>query len=95
MKKYGAFDMVFVDGDHSYKGVMLDTLLARRVLSEDGVICWHDANPKPKYQSVREYLERGLDLDVIATEDNYVGGVAVWHKTIGNKSVKHDLLRYS
>ncbi|WP_255255277.1 class I SAM-dependent methyltransferase [Bacillus pseudomycoides] len=35
-------DLIFIDGDHSLKGVMLDTLLARQVIRKGGIICWHD-----------------------------------------------------
>ncbi|MFA5936530.1 MAG: class I SAM-dependent methyltransferase [Candidatus Paceibacterota bacterium] len=36
------YHVVFVDGDHSYEGVMLDTYLAKSVLADDGVILYHD-----------------------------------------------------
>lgn len=35
-------DFIFIDGDHSKKGVFLDTLLARKVIRKGGIICWHD-----------------------------------------------------
>jgi predicted O-methyltransferase YrrM len=39
----GKFDMVFVDGDHSYEAVRHDTQSAFRVLrDENSVIVWHD-----------------------------------------------------
>jgi hypothetical protein len=39
----GTFDMVFVDGDHSYEGVRHDTQSAFSVLrGENPVIVWHD-----------------------------------------------------
>jgi predicted O-methyltransferase YrrM len=36
------FDFIFVDADHDYKSAMNDTAVALDVLSEDGVIFWHD-----------------------------------------------------
>jgi len=38
----GRFDFVFVDADHSYEGVKNDTEKALELLSENGVIVWHD-----------------------------------------------------
>ncbi len=78
---FGPFDLIFIDGDHSREGVIQDTELARSVLSEKGAICWHDANPKERYQEVREYLEE-MPLIAAATKDDYVGGVACWSTDI-------------
>lgn len=39
-------DLIFIDGDHSESGVLLDTVLARQVIRKGGIICWHDyGNP--------------------------------------------------
>lgn len=39
----GAFDLVFVDGDHSYEGVLSDTRSAFSVLrNERSIVLWHD-----------------------------------------------------
>jgi len=78
VRDYGHFDLVFIDGDHSREGVSLDTILARRVISERGAICWHDANPKPRYMAVRRYLEEEPSFSAIATRDDYIGGIACW-----------------
>ena len=82
IEQYGYFDLVFIDGDHSAKGVSMDTELARKIMKESGCICWHDANPKPKYMDVRRFLESELPFSAIATEDDYTGGIAVWSKGI-------------
>ncbi|WP_078412207.1 class I SAM-dependent methyltransferase [Priestia abyssalis] len=37
-----AADLIFIDGDHSLNGVLLDTQLARQVIRKGGIICWHD-----------------------------------------------------
>jgi len=39
---YGTIDMVFIDGNHSYPYVKSDTENAFKLLSENGVIIWHD-----------------------------------------------------
>lgn len=39
----GFFDMVFIDSDHTYEGVVQDTAVAEKVLSGGrGVLLWHD-----------------------------------------------------
>jgi len=80
--EHGKMDMVFVDGDHSFKGVKMDTELAARILNEMGVICWHDANPKPAYEDVRRFLETMPERHAIATQPDFVGGIAAWSSTI-------------
>jgi len=35
-------DLIFIDGDHSYDGVLLDTALARQSAKPGAIICWHD-----------------------------------------------------
>lgn len=37
-----AADVVFIDGDHSWAGVLNDTALARRLVRPGGIIIWHD-----------------------------------------------------
>lgn len=37
-----AANLIFIDGDHSKEGVLLDTILARQTIKRGGVICWHD-----------------------------------------------------
>jgi predicted O-methyltransferase YrrM len=85
VEKYGYFDLVFIDGDHSAKGVSLDTELAKEIITVSGVICWHDANPKPRYMDVRRFLESEPSFSAIATKDEYTGGVAAWSREIEEK----------
>lgn len=39
---HGTIDLVFIDGNHSYRYVQFDTENAFRMLSPNGVIVWHD-----------------------------------------------------
>ncbi|MFW5713454.1 MAG: class I SAM-dependent methyltransferase [Brevefilum sp.] len=87
LTQFGPFDLFFIDGDHSREGVAQDTTLAQAVLSEKGTICWHDANPKERYQGVRDYLEE-MPAKAVATEDNYIGGVACWSPEIEERLSK-------
>ncbi len=84
LRRFGRFDMVLVDGDHTRGGVEMDTLLAREILEDSGVLCWHDANPEEKYRAVREFLEEDDTFLAIATEDVYAGGIAYWSAELGD-----------
>ena len=84
VREHGKFDVVLIDGDHSRDGVAQDTELARAILSDTGAICWHDANPKPKYRDVRAYLEE-MPRRAVATRDDYIGGIACWSREIERK----------
>lgn len=83
--EHGRFDMVFIDGDHSRKGVAQDTALTQDILGDQGVICWHDANPRQRYMDVRMFLEGALSLKAVATVDDYIGGIACWSEGIQNR----------
>jgi cephalosporin hydroxylase len=39
------FDLIFIDGDHRYEGVAKDFELYRPLLSERGVVLFHDVDP--------------------------------------------------
>lgn len=82
IQSYKKVDFIFIDGDHSAKGVELDTHLALKIMEDDALIAWHDANPKEKYQEVRHYLEQECPLKSIATFDDYIGGVAAHSQKI-------------
>lgn len=38
----GYLDFIYIDGDHSYKGVKIDIELARKKVKSGGFICGHD-----------------------------------------------------
>lgn len=87
LEQFGPFDLVFIDGDHTYRGVALDTKLARQILSPRGGIAWHDANPVTKYLDVRRYLEHDLFAPALATSDHYLGGVAYWQPSLAERGL--------
>ncbi len=40
--KHAPYDFIFIDGDHGRKGAYRDSLVSLDVLTDDGVIFWHD-----------------------------------------------------
>lgn len=67
VRKNGSFDLqptdlpraqaIFIDADHSEKGVTNDTLLAMLCIEPGGIVIWHDDNRLPQVQ-VSETLDR-------------------------------------
>jgi len=57
----GKFDLVFVDGDHSYEGIKADTKNAFSVLrDENSVIVWHDYGfeyERPRWSAMAGILD--------------------------------------
>lgn len=58
-------DVAFIDGDHSYKVVVHDSLLAKHIVRQGGIIIWHDAanvaTPDVK-RALEEFWERGWPI---------------------------------
>lgn len=57
--RYGAMDMILIDGDHSVDAVKADTELALGTASEDALFIWHDFYSFPDYVADRSGL-RGV-----------------------------------
>lgn len=54
----GKFDLIFIDGSHSYPYVENDTKLALSVANEQAIIIWHDYGIPARWSGVTEYLLR-------------------------------------
>ncbi|NER99183.1 MAG: class I SAM-dependent methyltransferase [Symploca sp. SIO1B1] len=52
----GKFDLIFIDGSHSYAYVENDTKLALSVANEQAIILWHDYSIPARWSGVTEYL---------------------------------------
>lgn len=58
-------DAVFIDGDHSRKGVMHDTALALELCRPGGIILWHDYHDQPTVDvatTLHEMYEKFPDM---------------------------------
>ena len=78
IKQHGKFDVVFIDGDHSYKGVIHDWHVVARRLAIDGVALFHDVwwdeMPPPVEGSLKLIKElKGTILNLSHTG-------AMWHE---------------
>lgn len=45
ISSHGKFDLIFIDGDHSYEGVKRDFNMYKNLLSDRGYIAFHDIDP--------------------------------------------------
>ncbi len=84
--KHGKIDLIFINGNHSIKGIEQNTKLAFKLISSSGVISWHEANPN---ESVRRYLESELQKPILATYGDYLGGFACWSQQIEERLKIH------
>lgn len=82
------FDMLFIDGDHSYEGVMADWLLYSHLVAPGGIVAFHDFHcSQPSVSGVGRFLAdltRGnmdgtkREVSKILHSRNY--GIAYYHK---------------
>ena len=59
----GYFDMIYIDADHSYEGVMVDLANAAKVIKDGGLIMGHDYDHNPA-KNTKEYpfgVRRAVD----------------------------------
>ena len=79
----GAFDVVYVDGDHKYARVKADLLHARRLVGRDGLVCGDDLERLPDDDTLalaRQHLER----DYLGAPHRFHPGVCLAvHETFG------------
>ena len=41
-------DLIFIDGGHTYELIKNDSELAFQMISKNGIIFWHDYDPRKK-----------------------------------------------
>ena len=70
------FDVIFIDGDHTYDGVKKDFQLYSELINENGIICFHDIWDTPEHsrqncfvskfwneiKTQYKYVELGLEI---------------------------------
>ncbi len=70
----GLFDYIYIDGDHSYEQVKIDTLNAVQIIRPGGIIVWDDYD---KWSDVKLYLDKTFGI-LTAVPDH--GNGARWRK---------------
>lgn len=65
-------NFIFIDGDHSVKGVINDSLLAIDSLDDSGVIFWHDYKNVKSVSESLCYLQYRFNWDIKYIEGTYL-----------------------
>jgi predicted O-methyltransferase YrrM len=64
------FDMIFIDGEHTYRAVLGDFKLSYPMLMSGGIIAFHDSTKPEIRQAINEVCkELGLKLHTL---DNFI-----------------------
>lgn len=66
--KYRSYfvDVVLIDGGHTYEQVIVDTVLALRNLSPNGIIIWHDYTEWEGVTRALEFLVQSIPITHVA-----------------------------
>jgi len=84
----GEVDFLFVDGDHTYSGVKKDFEMYSELVSDGGIIAFHDIVPHPDDQQVIEERKKINDIEdrhLMWSEDfSEVGVHEFWAELIQN-----------
>jgi predicted O-methyltransferase YrrM len=81
MFKDGYFDMVYLDGDHTYGGVSRDVKAWLPKVRKGGVLAGHDYNPSGKYD--RKLCDVDRAVDDCFGQDFTLLKCTVWYKVVG------------
>jgi cephalosporin hydroxylase len=76
-----SLDLLYIDGDHTYKGVRQDYLDYSPMVKNGGWIVFHDINPSPKQENkVDEFWSEleGFKFEFSTYSDS--GGFGLWRK---------------
>ena len=86
------FDLIFIDGDHTFDKVIEDFNIYSKYLSERGVVAFHDINPNHIYKDIYgvrqvweglignkiEIISKGTDPKPTVGYPHYAGGIGIW-----------------
>lgn len=80
----GQFDLLFIDGDHSYDGVSKDFLMYGPLVRSGGIIAFHDiavhSNPACEVREFWSEIHTPDDLEMIASPPQGWGGIGVTYR---------------
>ena len=57
-------DLLFIDGDHTYKSVLCDWLIYKNFVAKGGIVAFHDCIGKGDNNGVPKFLKRINLFDV-------------------------------
>ena len=65
-----SFEMIFVDGNHDLQPVLEDSRLALKLLTDPGVIVWHDYNNVKDVNTALDQLN--LNQEIVSLHNTWV-----------------------
>lgn len=86
------YDLIFIDGDHSYDGVKNDFNMVYNLLSENGILVFDDFNKNPIQRGVYKFVNELLNnqskyfngyykfIDNTHTSNKYNDGIILFYK---------------
>ena len=86
--KEGHFDLVFIDGDHRYSGVLRDIQVCSSLVRSGGILCGHDCEGRIR-DFERGFLEQGKEEDYFETV--HCGVVLAVGESFENYSIHHSI----
>ncbi len=86
----GQVDFAFIDGDHSYKGLKQDIVLAKTVAREGALFILHDTTAVEDCARVAEEMKHSADFEPIR-DFNRRFGISVW-RYLAKKGPEQGLL---
>ncbi len=86
--KEGAFDLVFIDGDHRYGGVLRDIQAYSDLVRSGGILCGHDCEGHI-HDFERGFLDQGKEADYFQTV--HCGIVLAVGETFEKCSINHSI----
>ena len=80
------FDLVFIDGEHTYRSVQRDLLNAMRLIGEGGILCGDDLELQ-SFQVDGDYMRENHDLDFV--QDPATGQILPsWSHLSGGRTIQ-------
>jgi len=78
------FDIVFIDGDHSYEGVVMDTRLVFPRVHHGGIVMFHDVEYHPGVKRYMEELKEKKELihlkTIVNRKSDHIKGISLFMK---------------
>ncbi|MDR0920444.1 MAG: class I SAM-dependent methyltransferase [Oscillospiraceae bacterium] len=65
-------DIIFIDGDHSIKGIINDTILAFASIRKYGIVCWHDYRSLSIIKKALSVLSNKFNLEISCLKDSNI-----------------------
>ena len=75
------FDFVFIDGDHTFNGVIKDSFSAIKILNKDGYILYHDCHHDEIEKAINHIIKKFKNINdcgIISTKINKSIPEQIW-----------------